>query len=156
MPITILTTDGTKCQRKDVNVSDHLTYQQVADLIEERLGQRPTTSALRHAQANNQRSRRSYSSLTAGMPPPLQTRGRRGARLFDRAAIEEWVTTHPLLTQATWQAELERTRGGEARAGLVHRARAAGLSWQAIATALGRADATTYTRQAAQQRYGRT
>lgn len=117
-------------------MSDRLTYAQVADRIEAALGERPALSA-----------------LTAGMPSP--TPGDPGSpSLFEAAAIDSWLANHP---RHAWPRLLEDLAAAapEQRSAAVAAARAAGISWQRIVDAINAADGTTWTRQWAQQKFGR-
>lgn len=133
---------------------DPLSYDQLAERIHQVLGYHPAPATLRAAAATRHRSGRG-TAVTTGMPAPLATRDRAGRAQFDAAAVDTWLSQHPQLTirhhqQAVTQAPLA------GRAAAVATARAAGLSWQEIADACAAADDTTYTRQWAQQRYGRS
>lgn len=134
-------------------MSDRLTYAQVADRIEAALGERPALSALR-AGATRQRAGTSRgAALTAGMPSP--TPGDPGSpSLFEAAAIDSWLANHP---RRSWPRLLEELAAAapEQRSAAVAAARAAGISWQRIVDAINAADGTTWTRQWAQQKFGR-
>lgn len=131
----------------------HLTYEQLASRIETVLGTRPALSTLRAAAATRTRRPR-RSDLTAGMPAPLPERDSHHRTVFDSPAIEEWLHTHPRLQIRHHQQRLTAAARSE-RSTAVAAARAAGLSWQQVADACAAADATSYTKQWAQQRFGR-
>jgi len=139
---------------EDLPVSDRptLTYDQLADRIEQELGVRPATSSLR-AVAHSRRRRRT--AVTAGMPAPEPTRDTRRRTVFDADAIDTWLAQHPhvqirRLQQRITAAPLAR------RTAVVAAAREAGLSWQHIADACAAADGRSYTKQWAQQRFGKS
>lgn len=134
-------------------MSVRLTYEQLADRIEAELGRRPALSTLRAAQAT--RTRRQRSNLTSGMPAPLPDRDSRRRTVFDGAAVDTWLRTHPRTQIRQHQQQLAHTPR-DARPAAVAMARAAGLSWQQIADAFASTDAATRTKQWAQQRYGRS
>jgi hypothetical protein len=128
-----------------------LTYALLADRIEAELGVRPALSTLRAAAADSNRGNPG-TRLTAGMPAPLKTPDARGRTQFSAAAVDRWLARHPRRRIRREQDRLAATPAAQ-RARAVAHARAAGLSWAHIATALGEADARTYSRQWAQQRY---
>jgi len=131
---------------------ENLTYEQLASRIETELGARPAISTLRAAVAT--RTRRRSSDLTAGMPAPLSQPGSGHRTVFDATAVEAWLRTHPRLQLRRLQQQLALVGHAE-RPAAVAAARRDGLSWQQIADACATADATSYTKQWAQQRYGR-
>lgn len=130
------------------------TYEQVADRIEVELGVRPALSTLRAAAAASSRGTNSRVRVTAGMPAPL-SRPVGGRTVFSAPAIDRWLAHHPSRTVTAAMDRLARAGRTAARGAAVVRAREAGLSWQQVADALGTADGTRYSRQWAQQRYGR-
>ncbi len=133
---------------------DPLSYDQLAEHIHQVLGHRPATATLRAAAATRHRPGRG-TAVTTGMPALLATRDPAGRAQFDAAAVATWLRQHPQLTiRRHQQAMTEAPLAG--RAAAVTTARAAGVSWQEIADACAAADNTTYTRQWAQQRYGRS
>jgi hypothetical protein len=130
------------------------SYAEVADRVEAVLGVRPQLSTLRAAAAADARVRGTNSRVrvTAGMPAPIkQVPGY--PTEFDANAIEHWLANHPR-AQGTQQMQLLANASPKQRDKAVARARAAGLSWQQIADAIGQAEGKTYSRQWAQQRYG--
>jgi len=133
--------------------SENLTYEQLASRIETELGTRPAPSTLRAAAATRTRRPR-RADLTAGMPAPLPGRDSQRRAVFDAAAVEDWLRHHPRVQIRRHQQQLAVTARAD-RPSVVTAARAAGLSWQQIADACATADATSYTKQWAQQRYGR-
>lgn len=130
-----------------------LSYAELAERIHQVLGVRPAESTLRAATANRDRPGRG-TAVTTGMPAPLAQRDPAGHAQFDPVAVDTWLHRHPQLTIRRHQQEL-RTGPVSGRATAVAAAREAGLSWQQVAAACAAADGTTYTRQWAQQRYGR-
>ena len=132
----------------------YYTYAQVVDRIEEELGTRPALSTLRAARSVNGRGLNSRVRVTAGMPAPA-ARPVDGRTVFRAAAIDRWLAHHPSRRSHAAAAKLAGAPAHR-RSPAVDRARAAGLSWQQIADALGAADGTTYSRQGVQQRYGTT
>jgi hypothetical protein len=141
-----------------------LSYQALADLIERSLGERPSLVTLRAAvsrarsgkvtDARATNTGRLPSSLTAGLPAPVTGPGGRVAG-FDPDQIQEWLQEHPRRRQGALTDEIGSTKPGAERDEVIRRARAAGMSWEAIAAAVGAADGRTYTKQWAQQTYGR-
>lgn len=130
-----------------------LTYTELADRIHQVLGVRPAPATLRAASATSTRPGRG-AGLTVGMPAPVPLRDVAGRVQFDPTEIEAWLQHHPQLVRRRRQQALTAAPRA-ARAAAVDTARTAGLSWQEIAEACGAADHTSYTRQWAQQRYGR-
>lgn len=130
-----------------------LTYPEVAARIDQVLGIRPATATLRAAAATGHRPGRG-TAITTGMPLPCAVRDSAGRARFDAVEIDRWLAQHPQL-RIRRQLQALTAAPRPARAEAVATARAAGLSWQEIAEACGAADNTTYTRQWAQQRYGR-
>lgn len=128
------------------------SYPELADRIQQVLGIRPSPATLRAAAATSTRPGRG-TAITTGMPTP--TRDRAGRAQFDAAAINTWLQRHPQLEIRRHQQTLATAPRAE-RPTAVATARSVGLSWQEIADACGAADDTTYTRQWAQQRFGRT
>lgn len=128
-----------------------MTYTDLADAIEGALGQRPALSTLRSAAARSAHHR-TYSRITAGMPSPLPDRVGRQV-VFDASQVRAWLKEHPRRTHVAWQTKIIRSRPA-ARTQTIEGARDAGLSWDEIAAAISTADGTTYTKQAAHQRYG--
>lgn len=139
---------------------EQLTYEQVADLVERELGERPAISTLRAAASVAARSTRQHGRLTAGMPAPVGAAhglnsGGRPPAVFSRRQIESWLRSHPRRQRRAWQQKIIGADNERTRARLVQQARREGLAWQAIADAIAEASGTPYTKQAAQQRYGR-
>lgn len=132
---------------------DFLSYIELAERIHQVLGVRPAVSTLRAATANRDRPGRG-TAVTTGMPAPLAQRDLAGRAQFDPAAVDTWLRRHPQLTIRRNQQTL-RTAPVSKRETAVGKARAAGLSWQQVADACAAADGANYTRQWAQQRYGR-
>ena len=130
-----------------------LSYPELAERIHQVLGIRPTEATLRTAAANRDRPGRG-TAVTTGMPAPLSERGAAGRAQFDAAAVDTWLKRHPQLTIRRHQQTVSTAPLAQ-RAAAVTTARAAGVSWQEIAAACGVADHRPYTRQWAQQRYGR-
>ena len=102
-------------------------YLELADLIEQQLGIRPSLSTLRSAAARPADPALS-ARLTTGMPQPLPPHTK-PAR-FDADAIDDWLAHHPLLTTAVGHDDTNAIPHA------VTQARKAGASWSAITTAL--------------------
>ena len=124
------------------------TYEQVAERINEVLGETPSLASLRAAAAEATRttSTNSRVRLTAGMPAPLAPRS--SPALFDRLEIERWLRHHPRLKERQAYAELVRqvaTEAGRRRA--IREARTRGLSWRRITDALTDATGTAHSHQ---------
>lgn len=118
-------------------------YGELADRIEQVLGERPSLSALRAAAAKARvtSSTQSMPRLTAGMPPPLPARSRTSPAEFSIEEVESWLKNHPRLVQQDAQSALaaELSRGGDIDQA-VQRARDAGLSWRRITETLTMSD----------------
>jgi hypothetical protein len=130
-----------------------LSYTELADRIHQVLGHRPAEATLRAAAANWDRPGRG-TAVTTGMPAPLSHRDALGRAQFDAVAVEAWLEQHPQLAIRRHQRAVAEAPFAQ-RAEAVGAARVAGVSWQEIADACGAADHRSYTRQWAQQRYGR-
>lgn len=134
-------------------MSKQLTYAQVADRIEAVLGERRALSALRAGATRERTATGLRNRITAGMPAP--TPGAPGSpSLFDEDEIEAWLAQHPRREWVALREQLVAASPAD-RPAVVSRARAAGMSWRAIADIVNAADGTTWTRQWAQQKYGR-
>lgn len=138
----------------DQPADSFLTYEDLAALIEERLGERPTLSALRSETARPRPTARV--SVTAGLPRPSQP-GRNPSRptLFSRPEVLEWLEHHPRRRLEQLAAALEATEPGPDRDELILTARRQAMSWKRIAAALSRRPGETYTAQGLQQRLSR-
>ena len=124
------------------------TYAQIAERINEVLGETPSLASLRAAAAEATRtaSTNSRVRLTADMPAPLTPRS--SPALFDRLEIERWLTHHPRLKERQAYAELVRSLATEtARRSAVRQARTRGLSWRRITDALTDATGTAHSHQ---------
>lgn len=124
------------------------TYAQVAELINEVLGETPSQASLRAAAAEATRtaSTNSRVRLTAGMPAPLTPRS--SPALFDRLEIERWLRHHPRIKERQAYAALVGQVATEADRRLaIRRARSQGLSWRRIADALTEATGTRHSHQ---------
>lgn len=130
-----------------------LSYTELAERIHQVLGHRPAVATLRAAAATRDRYSRT-AGVTTGMPAPLDARDAAGRAQFDASAIDAWLERHPQLTIRRHQRAVSEASLAQ-RAEAVGAARAAGVSWQEVADACGAADHRPYTRQWAQQRYGR-
>jgi hypothetical protein len=133
---------------------EQLTYPELAARIEQALGVRPALSTLRAAAAVQDRGK-TRTRVTASMPAPSSSPDPAGRTVFNAAAIDRWLVHHPRRRIRQRQERLIAVRASR-RPQAVAGARQAGLSWQQIADALGEADGTRFTRQWAQQRYGRS
>lgn len=128
-----------------------LTYVEVADRMEEALGVRPALSTLRAAAADSRRGTE-RTRLTAGMPPPITPATPRALALFSTPAIDRWLAKHPRRRIRMLQQRIIAATPAH-RARVVSRAKQSGLSWQEIVDAINAADATSHSKQWAQQRY---
>lgn len=134
-------------------MSDHLTYAQVADRIEAALGERPALTTLRDAVSRSDSLPAPLSRITAGMPVP--TPGDPGSpSLFKASEVDAWLAGHPRREWPELLAAIAQT-DHSSRGSAVINARAAGISWQAIADTINATDGTNFTRQWAQQKYSR-
>lgn len=119
------------------------SYEELADRIEQVLGERPSRSALRAAAAKERiaRSTQSVPRLTAGMPRPLPAPTRTAPAAFSAEQVEAWLANHPRLVhdQALRQLSAALARGDDVETA-VHQARSTGLSWRAITAALSEHD----------------
>jgi len=131
-----------------------LTYTELADRIEAEIGIRPALSTLRAAATTSTRYGRRIDAITAGMPAPKPTRDSRRRAILDAAAIDAWLNSHPRKTIHHHQQQIS-TASLARRPTAVAEARCAGLSWQHIADACATADGRSYTKQWAQQRFGK-
>ena len=128
-----------------------LTYAELADRIEQALGERPAVSTLRAAPQAGRYA--ALSRITHGIPAPLP--GSAGGRvLFDAAEVDQWLADHPR-RELRRQQQLLIDAPLEQRPAAVAAARTAGLSWQRIADALTEADGAPHSKQAVQQRHKR-
>lgn len=131
-----------------------LTYAEVAARIEAVLGERPSLTTLRDAASRAATLPNPRNRVTAGMPRP--TPGPPGSpSLFDAAEVDAWLASHPRRTWSDLRAAIADAKPEE-RAAAVASARAAGISWQTVADVINAADGTDFTRQWAQQKYGRS
>lgn len=118
-------------------------YESLANRIEQVLGDRPSRSALRAAAAQARRTSTTQARprLTLGMPAPLTQTSRTSPARFSAAEVEAWLRSHPRLA---WIEAMNRFRDelsrGDDVPSVVARARAAGLSWRHITSALNAYD----------------
>ncbi len=119
------------------------SYRDVADRIEQVLGERPSTSALRAASTKDRHTpdTKSRPRLTVGMPRPLPAPSPTTPAAFAVDEIECWLAAHPrrILNRAAQEAE-EATRRGEPVESVVTAALSKGLTWRAITAALNAGD----------------
>lgn len=119
------------------------SYVEVADRIEEVLGERPSLSSLRAESAAVKRVRalKARPRLTAGLPAPLPAVSRTTAARFDVDEVEAWLSTHP---RRVWEESLARSRdalaAGWSVGEVVRQAREDHLSWQQITAILNAHD----------------
>lgn len=112
------------------------SYEQLADRIEQVLGERPSLSSLRAAAAAATRtgSPAARPRVTYGMPRPEPPARPTAPAVFDAAKIEEWLARHP---RCAWAAAEQSFRLALRdpvvdAADAVGSARRAGLSWAHI------------------------
>ena len=114
-------------------------YAELANRIEQVLGERLTCSTLRSAVSQNRRDRpvQTRPRLTAGMPAPLPAPSRTAPARFDGAAVEAWLSEHPRLRwNAARQEVLQALVGGASIDSVVTAGVAAGLSWRHLTAVL--------------------
>ena len=122
------------------------TYAELAERIEQVLGERPSQSALRAAAATARRTDHTQTRprLTVGMPAALPASSRTAPAAFSAAAVEQWLEQHP---RRAWNAavtELARALAdGRDPQQAIRSAREAGLSWRHITAALSASDGRT-------------
>lgn len=128
-----------------------LTYQEVADRIEEVFGERPTYTMLRYA-VSSPSTKKVGPGLTTGLPAPVSPPGK-GVR-FSAREIEDWIAHHPRRRHDELMSSIIKAPP-ERRDQVIITARDEGLSWEGIAQAISTATGTSYTKQGAQKKYGR-
>lgn len=113
------------------------SYREVADRVEEVLGERPSLSALRAAAAVARRTPTTQGRprLTAGMPAPVPARSKTSPAAFSQRKVEAWLRRHPRRVRAAaFEALVASASNPRARLEVaVRKARAAGLSWRVVA-----------------------
>ena len=117
------------------------SYDQVAERIEQVLGERPSKSALRAAPLRQRHTRGRRPGLTAGMPAPLPSPSKTIRARFSAAAVEEWLAVHPRLewARAVHEAKVGLAAGQPTET-VVTAAFAGGLSWRQITAILNEHD----------------
>lgn len=118
-------------------------YAELANRIEQVLGERLTRSTLRSAVSQNRRGRpvQTRPRMTAGMPAPLPAPSRTAPARFDVAAVEAWLSEHPRLRWNTARAEaLQALAAGASIDSVVAAGVAAGLSWRHLTAVLNEFD----------------
>ena len=128
-----------------------LTYEEVADRIDEEFGERPAYTMLRYA-VSSPSTKKVAPGLTTGLPAPVSPPGK-GVR-FSAREIEDWIAHHPRRRHDELMSSIIEATP-ERRDQAIISARDQGLSWEAIAQAVSTATGTTYTKQGAQKKYGR-
>ncbi len=116
------------------------SYRELAERVEEVLGDRPSLSALRASASASRRSAttQGWPRLTAGMPAPKPSKSRTAPAAFSQREVEVWLRRHPRLA-ATKAYDALVTATGKPRSRLevaVRKARSAGLSWRLVAEAV--------------------
>lgn len=111
------------------------TYRQVADRVEEVLGERPSLSSLRAEAAKGRQTPTTQARprLTLQLPAPLpHVPGARPVR-FSAEEVERWLQNHPRLR---WAQAMERARSaleeGQEPAQVVEEVLSAGASWRNV------------------------
>lgn len=132
------------------------SYDQVAERIEQVLGERPSKSALRAAPLRQRRTRGRRPGLTAGMPGPLPSPSKTIRARFSAAAVEEWLATHPRLEWARARHEAQTSlAAGKPTETAVSAALAGGLSWRQITAILNEHDGGHRSVSGVHKRYHR-
>lgn len=117
------------------------SYDQVAERIEQVLGERPSKSALRAAPLRQRRTRGRRPGLTAGMPAPLPSPSKTTRARFSAEAVEEWLAVHPRLEWARAMHEAQMgLAAGQHTDTVVSAALTGGLSWRQITAILNEHD----------------
>lgn len=121
------------------------TYAELAERIEQVLGERPSRSALRAELARRPAERSQHRPrATAGIPPPLPATSRTAPSAFAVEAVEQWLEYHPRRAWNTAISELTHAlTTGQDLTHAISSARAAGLSWRQITTAMNAVDGRT-------------
>lgn len=132
------------------------SYDQVAERIEQVLGEQPSKSALRAAPLRQRRTRGRRPGLTAGMPAPLPSPSKTIRARFSAAAIEEWLALHPRLE---WARAIRDAKAdlaaGQPTEDVVSAAFARGLSWRQITAILNDHDGGHRSVSGVHKRYRR-
>jgi len=117
------------------------SYDQVAERIEQVLGEQPSRSALRAAPLRQRRTRGRRPGLTAGMPAPLPSPSKTIRARFSATAVEEWLAVHPRLEWARAIRDAkESLAAGQPIEDVVSAALSEGLSWRQITAILNEHD----------------
>jgi len=131
-------------------------YEQLADRIEQVLGDRPSLSALRAASAKERSTQATLSRprLTVGMPVPLPSASRTALATFSAVAVEEWLRHHPRLG---WNRAISDARARLAAGVTVEEVISVGLSrglsWRTLTTLLNEHDGRSRSVSAVHKRY---
>ncbi|WP_301485880.1 hypothetical protein [Intrasporangium sp.] len=125
------------------------SYREVADRVEEVLGERPSLSALRAAAAVARRTPTTQGRprLTAGMPAPAPARSKTSPAVFSQRKVEAWLRRHPRRVRAAAREALVASAANP-RSRLevaVRKARQAGLSWRVIADGITEGSGVTHS-----------
>ena len=132
------------------------SYDELADRIEEVLGERPSNSALRAAPAQSRRTTSTLSKprLTVGMPAPLPATSRTAPATFSAKDVEAWLAQHPRLAynEAVLQARSGLNDGSPVEEVLAQALRN-GLSWRTITSLLVEHDGQARSTTAVHKRY---
>lgn len=133
----------------NVSAKRTYSYRELAERVEEVLGERPSLSALRASASASRRSAttQGWPRLTAGMPAPETSKSRTAPAAFSQRQVEGWLRRHPRLAAAkTYDALV--TAAGKPRSRLevaVDKARSAGLSWRLVAEAITEGSGLTHS-----------
>lgn len=115
------------------------TYKQVADRVEQVLGERPSLSALRAEAAKERQTPTTQANprLTLRLPAPLPRPSGSGPARFSADEVEQWLLEHP---RRRWMQVMEQARAdlaaGKGTEQVVEGVLAAGASWRNVAQLL--------------------
>lgn len=132
------------------------TYGEVADRIEQVLGERPALSSLRAAaaKARHTPTTQAVPRLTLDLPAPLPRPSGSGPVRFPAPDVERWLADHP---RRRWVATMERARtqlaGGEDPEEVVREALVQGLSWRNVTELLHGLECQPQTLAGVHKRY---
>lgn len=125
------------------------SYREVADRVEEVLGERPSLSSLRAEAAVARRTptTQGVPRLTAGLPAPMPARSQTAPAAFSQRKVEAWLRRHPRRVRAAaLDALVASASNPRARLAVaVRKAREAGLSWRAIAEGITEGSGVTHS-----------
>lgn len=132
------------------------TYRELADRIEQELGERPSLSLLRGARAEARRTQglQPKPRVLLGLPAPLPATSKTAPAAFSVEDVEAWLKQHP---RREWNHAMasarERLAQGEEEGSVVAWARDQGLSWQNITDLLVEHDGVSRSKTGVHNRY---